>query len=117
MDAADEPDNSTAHIVDVLPPVAVDAPYSYFAPPGIALAPGDSVKIPLGSREAYGVVWGLHAASGSAPSNLKTILARYDRPSLSDKLRGFIDWLARYTLAPRGMALQISDPRRRRRGT
>ncbi len=108
MDAADEPDDSTAHIVDVLPPVAVDAPYSYFAPPGIALAPGDSVKIPLGSREAYGVVWGLHAASGSAPSNLKTILARYDRPSLSDKLRGFIDWLSRYTLAPRGMALRLA---------
>lgn len=108
MDAADEADDSTAHIVDVLPPVAVDAPYSYFAPPGIALAPGDSVKIPLGSREAYGVVWGLRAASGSAPSNLKTIVSRYDRPSLSDKLRGFIDWLARYTLAPRGMALRLA---------
>ena len=51
-------------IVEVLPPVAVDQTYSYFAPPGLALAPGDFVKIPLGRREAIGVVWAVKPASG-----------------------------------------------------
>ncbi len=92
-------------VAEVLPPVAVDQPYSYLAPPGLKLAPGDSVKIPLGKREAYGVVWELHTGAGA---NLKTIAARYDRPALSEKMRAFIDWLARWTLAPRGMALRLA---------
>ncbi|MFY9831142.1 MAG: hypothetical protein WAK66_00275 [Methylocystis sp.] len=60
-------------IVEVLPPVAVDQTYSYFAPPGLALAPGDFVKIPLGRREAIGVVWAAKPASG-APGNLKSVI-------------------------------------------
>ena len=31
-------------IVEVLPPVAVDQTYSYFAPPGLDLTPGDSAR-------------------------------------------------------------------------
>ncbi len=95
----------TAQIAEVLAPVAVDQLYSYRAPPGLRLSPGDSVRIPLGTREAYGVVWELRPGGGA---NLKTISARYDRPALSDRLRAFIDWLARWTLAPRGMALRLA---------
>ena len=69
-------------IVEVLPPVAVDQTYSYFASPGLALAPGDFVKIPLGRREAIGVVWAVKPASGP-PGNLKSVISRYDRPRLS----------------------------------
>jgi primosomal protein N' (replication factor Y) len=108
MSGSDESAKPKAQIVDVLPPVAVDAAYSYIAPPGLALSLGDSVKVPLGTREAYGVVWGIHNAPASGAANLKTVIARYDRPPLSDKLRGFIEWLARYTLAPRGMALRLA---------
>ena len=56
-----EGDEGGGLIVEVLPPVAVDQTYSYFAPPGLALAPGDFVKIPLGRREAFGVVWAVEA--------------------------------------------------------
>ena len=102
------PDESIrAQVVDVLAPVAVDAPYSYLAPPALGLQPGDSVKVPLGTREAYGVVW-TAAPAGAARGNLKTVIARLDRPPLSQKLRDFIDWLARYTLTPRGMALRLA---------
>jgi len=102
------PDESRgARVVDVLAPVAVDGTYSYLAPPALALQPGDSVKIPLGTREAYGVVWSVEL--GAAPrSNLKTVTARLERPPLPQKLRDFIDWLARYTLTPRGMALRLA---------
>ncbi|MCC3246520.1 primosomal protein N' [Methylocystis sp. WRRC1] len=107
MSGAEDTTNSQAQIVEVLPPVAVDAPYSYFAPPALGLQPGDSVKIPLGTREAYGVVWAVDAAP-AARGNLKMVITRLDRPRLSQKLRDFIDWLARYTLAPRGMALRLA---------
>ncbi|MFY9628064.1 MAG: primosomal protein N' [Methylocystis sp.] len=96
-----------AKVVEVLLPVAVDQTYSYFAPPGLALEPGDSVQVPLGPREAYGVVWEVSEASG-ARGNLKSVISRYDRPPLSQKLRDFLDWLARWTLAPRGMALRLA---------
>ena len=105
--APDDGSEARAQVVEVLAPVAVDAAYSYLAPPAMRLQPGDSVKAPLGAREAYGVVWSVDAAP-RAGGNLKTITARLDRPPLQQKLRDFIDWLARYTLAPRGMALRLA---------
>ena len=98
---------SMAQIVDVLPPVAVDAPYTYYAPTGLKLEPGDSVIISLGKREAYGVVWRVNTDLNDS-RELKTIQKRLDRPPLPQKLRDFIDWLARYTLTPVGMALRLA---------
>ncbi len=99
--------DAVGQIVEVLAPVAVDQTYSYFAPAALALAPGDHVEVPLGRRSVFGVVWEVREAVGS-PGNLKTVISRDPRPPLSEKLRGFIDWLAHYTLAPRGMALRLA---------
>ncbi len=101
-------DDSTAGdlVADVLVPVAVDTAYSYKVPAGMAVAAGDLVDVPLGTREASGVVWDLRrSASGS---NLKTIAAKRDVPPLPAPLRGFIDWVARGTLSPRGMVLRMA---------
>jgi len=106
MSAAHD-EEERARVVEILAPVAVDATYSYFAPPAMRLQPGDSVRAPLGRREAYGVVWSVDAGAGHG-GNLKAVSARLDRPPLSQKLRDFIDWLARYTLTPRGMALRLA---------
>src|SRR3974377_1590457 len=46
-----------AAVVDVLVPVALDQSYSYRVPAALALKPGDLVRVPLGAREATGVVW------------------------------------------------------------
>lgn len=107
MSGAADSEGGGARIAEVLLPVAVDVAYSYFAPPALRLRPGDCVEVPLGSREAFGIVWAIGDAPAGA-GNLKTIIARYDRPPLSDKLRAFIDWVARWTLAPRGMALRLA---------
>jgi primosomal protein N' (replication factor Y) len=96
-----------ARIVEVLLPVAVDIAYSYRAPPGLRLAPGDCVEVPLANRKAFGVVWRLDPP-GPAPADLKTVISRYDRPPLSDNLRKLVEWVARWTLAPRGMALRLA---------
>ena len=59
-------------VADVLTPVAVDIAYSYRIPSGMAVAPGDFVLVPLGSREVTGVVWEVRKAPGG---NLKSVKA------------------------------------------
>ena len=43
--------------IDVLVPVALDHSYSYRVPRELDLKPGDIVAVPLGARQAIGVVW------------------------------------------------------------
>jgi primosomal protein N' (replication factor Y) (superfamily II helicase) len=117
---ADSPDlenlfgeTASAGVVDVLLPLALDKAYSYRAPPGLGLHPGDLVTVPLGTRETIGVVWDRDpdALSGSG-GNLKAVIARHDWPPVSANLRRFVDWIASYTLAPKGMVarMAIRDP-------
>jgi len=94
-----------ALIADVLIPVAVDTAYSYAVPQTLTLAPGDCVRVPLGTREADGIVWALRPG---AAGNLKTVLARHDLPPLPEELRAFVDWVASWTLSPRGMVLRMA---------
>ena len=67
--------------------------------------PGAFVRMPLGARVATGVVWAARAAGGD---NLKPITEVLDWPPLRAPLRDFIDWTARWTLAPRGMLLRMA---------
>jgi primosomal protein N' (replication factor Y) len=92
-------------IAEVLVPVAVDHPYSYRIPRGMRLEAGDFVRISLGTREAFGVVWAL---SDGPVDELKPVVARLNLPALPQKLRNFIDWVAAWTLAPQGMVLRMA---------
>ena len=93
-------------VADILIPLALDTAYSYAVPAGLALAEGDIVQVPLGPRETIGVVWGLdERASGG---NLRPVTGRVETPPLSGSLRKLVDWLARYTLAPKGSALAMA---------
>jgi primosomal protein N' (replication factor Y) (superfamily II helicase) len=95
--------------VDVLVPVALDHAYSYRVPDDLELEPGDLVSVPLGPREATGVVWadnvevrpGLH-------NRLKDVVDKLDVPPLKPELMRFIDWVAGYTLSSRGMVLRMA---------
>jgi primosomal protein N' (replication factor Y) len=92
--------------VPVLLPLALEAPYDYLAPPDMALAPGDFVAVPLGTRERIGVVW--HGAHGSVDaSKLRQVLERLDMPPLPGDSLKLVDWVAHYTLAPPGMVLRM----------
>ena len=95
-----------ATIVDVLVPVAIDTAYSYRVPAGMDLDAGDFVVVPLGTRETLGVVWEARAVAGG--DNLKQIQSRLDWPPLREPLRHFVDWMAQWTLAPRGMVLRMA---------
>jgi len=95
-------------IADILTPVALDTAYSYVVPEGMALEAGDVVHVPFGPRETMGVVWDIREAISGGPSNLKSIKAKADAPPIPQALRRFIDWVARYTLAPRGSVVRMA---------
>ena len=96
-------------IVDVLVPVALDHTYSYRVPDGMEVAPGDVVSIPLGPRDAMGVVWATDTTPEPRLHNrLKDIGEKFGVPPLRAELRGFVDWVANYTLSARGMVLRMA---------
>ena len=98
-----------ARIVDVLVPVALDHAYSYRAPDELGLSVGDIVAVPLGPREALGVVWADNVAVQAGLHNrLKDVAAKLDYPPLNEELRRFVEWVANYTLSPRGMVLRMA---------
>jgi primosomal protein N' (replication factor Y) len=95
-------------VVDVLVPVALDRAYSYRVPDKLALAPGDIVSVPLGAREATAVVWAENPTPDIRLDNrLKDVEEKLDIPPLKPELRGFVDWVANYTVASRGMVLRM----------
>ena len=91
-------------------PVALDQTYSYRVPDGLELAPGDLVSVPLGARgETMGVVWADNANPNPRLHNrMKDVAEKLDVPPLKTELRKFVDWVADYTLAPRGMVLRMA---------
>jgi primosomal protein N' (replication factor Y) (superfamily II helicase) len=96
-------------VIDVLVPVALDQAYSYRAPEGLALAPGDLVTVPLGTRAATAVVWGENPKPNPRLDNrMKEVEDKLDVPPLKPELRNFIDWVSQYTLSPRGMVLRMA---------
>mgnify|MGYP000114244092 CR=1 FL=1 len=104
--------------VAVLLPLPVDGAYDYTVPEGTALAPGAIVRAPLGARHETGVVWG--PGEGDVPAGrLRPVAAVLDVPPLPAPLGRLVDWVAGYTMAPRGSVLRMAlaavpGPRRRR---
>jgi primosomal protein N' (replication factor Y) len=98
-------DSAAMHIVSVLIPLALPGPYDYAVPPDMTVATGAIVRVPLGPREVYGVVWG--AALGDAAAHkIKPINAICDVPPLAEELRQFVDWVANYVMSPPGAVLR-----------
>lgn len=96
-----------ANAARILLPLPLDQPYDYLLPEGEVLVPGDFVRVPIGPREATGVVWA-EAASTVPANKLRTVTARLDAPPLPAETRTFIEWVAAYTLAPLGTVLKLA---------
>lgn len=86
-------------------PALLDDAFTYAAPE--TLAPGTLVEAPLGKRDLIGAVW--HDAPGDFPAaKLKPIARVLDLPPLPRDFRQFVDWVAEFTLAPRGAVLSLA---------
>lgn len=109
--------------VAVLLPLPLDHPYDYKVPDGMDAQPGDIVLVPLGKREVTGVVWDPPKSAGEdgrvSPDvdideeRLRPIIAVCAATPMTPLLRRFVEWVADYTMAPRGavlrMALSVPD--------
>ncbi|TXM75703.1 primosomal protein N' [Methylobacterium sp. WL12] len=93
------------HVAEILIPLAIDTAYSYAVPAHLTLSVGDVVQVPLGPRETVGVVWGVAETAGG--SNLRPVTGPLGVAPLSEPVRKLVDWIARYTLAPKGSALAM----------
>ena len=93
--------------IGVLLPLPLTAPYDYRCPAEVEIPRGAFVRVPLGAREAIGVVWG--EARGDVPdSRLKEIAAVLDVPPMPEVQRRFVEWVADYTLSPSGAVLRMA---------
>lgn len=98
-DAAPSPQRAS-----VLFPMPLPEPFDYAVPEGVRVTPGDHVLAPLGKRSAPGVVWAVGPDDGSR--TLKTLDDLRGGPPLSEPMREFIDWAARYLVEPPGVVLR-----------
>lgn len=101
-----------ARRISVLLPLPLAEAYDYRLPGGLAAPPGSFVRVPFGPRRLVGVVWD-HATGrpeGERPNevDLKDVRAVLDLAPLPESLRRLIDWVAAYTLAPRGAVLRMA---------
>ena len=105
--ALDEPEAAPVRTVPVLVPLALDEAYDYALSEGDAPPPGTFVRVPLGSARRIGVVWGEARTADVPAKKLKSILEVLDAPPLPPVSRRLVDWVAGYTLSPRGMVLKM----------
>lgn len=92
------------HLLSVLVPYAVEKPYTYAS--DRPLPPGTIVAVPLGTRLVLGAV-SHDMADVVAAAKIREIERIYDSPPLPETLLKFVDWVADYTLSPRGMILRM----------
>jgi primosomal protein N' (replication factor Y) len=94
-------------LVSVLLPLPLAGAYDYVVGEGGDLTPGDFVHVPLGKRLAIGVVWG-QSEGGVAVEKRRATLDRIAAPPLPGESRRLVDWVANYTLAPKGAVLKMT---------
>ncbi|OLP56152.1 primosomal protein N' [Rhizobium rhizosphaerae] len=93
--------------VPVLVPMPAPKPYSYLVPAHMHVEPGSIVQVPLGPRQVMGVVWDGEDRPDVDPKKLKSITHVFDCPPLKPDMRGFLDWVAGYTLSPPGLVARM----------
>ncbi|MEM9139071.1 MAG: primosomal protein N' [Pseudomonadota bacterium] len=93
--------------VGVLVPMPFPGPLDYAVPDGMALAPGDFVKVEIGARAVIGVVWG-PGDGGMAAERLKPVALRLDVPPMTEAMRRFLDRASDYTVTAPGMMLRLA---------
>ena len=96
-----------SRLAKVLLPLPLPEAFDYAEPPGMTLAPGDHVAVPLGPRLARGVVIAVQEGRrGERP--LRPVAERLEDLPLPPTSLDFILWAARYAVEPPGLALAMT---------
>jgi len=108
MNANDSQKFLSGSVVAVIVPVGVPTPYDYQVGE-VPVQIGSIVRVPLGSRSVWGVVWSAGSADLEA-SRVKVIAEVSDAPPLCPVARSFIDWVSAYTLSAPGLVMKMAIP-------
>ncbi|MBP5352567.1 MAG: DEAD/DEAH box helicase family protein, partial [Alphaproteobacteria bacterium] len=92
-------------IVGVLLPLPFDAPFDYICEQPVEV--GRYVTVPFGKDTQIGIVYKIGASSDLDTSKIKKIIKYHDFPPLSAAMMQFMEWVARYNMAPLGMVLKM----------
>lgn len=93
-------------IARVLFPLMLPEPFDYDVPDAMSVVPGSYVRAPLGKQDRVGLVWGLRTAPSDRP--LKPLREVFETAPMTDTMRRFIDFAARYNVAAPGQVLAMA---------
>lgn len=92
-------------IVKVLLPLPFDEPFDYKTDLDLSL--GQIVKVPFGKETIVGVVWQKNVVSNLENKKIKEVIQVEPFPPLSLQILKFIEFVATYNMAPKGMVLKM----------
>ena len=92
-------------IAKILFPLPLPEPFDYHIPDGMKIEVGSYVRAPLGKMERIGVVWAL--GEDDPARVLKPVLEVYPTPPMTDAMRRFVMFCARYNVAGPGQVLAM----------
>ena len=92
-------------IVKVLLPLALSEPFDYKTDEPITN--GALVEVPFGKEKLVGAVWQTNVKSSLDDKKIKKIIRVLSYPPLQESLQKFVEFVAKYNMAPLGMVLKM----------
>lgn len=100
--------SSHLNYADVLLPQRIERPYTYVVPSDMVVEEGAYVLVPVRNSFVYGVVWSTHQYPQTHTFKIKSIERLAEMPPMPKSLRKLIDWIASYTMSPKGNVLKLA---------
>jgi len=98
------------HQVQVLLPTGVNQAFDYTVPDGETVSLGSVVEVPFRSKTSLGVVWALEGNSDVPAHKIKPLKRILDCAPLPQVTLDFVEKVAAYNLAQKGMVLKMGMP-------
>lgn len=92
-------------IVGVLPALPFDKPFDYKVNREVEV--GQIVEVPFGKIRQIGIVYSLQPSMEVNADKIKSVSKYFDFPLLKCELLRFMEWVAKYNMAPLGMVLKM----------
>lgn len=92
-------------IVGILPALPFDKTFDYKVDRDVEI--GQIVEVPFGKIKQTGIVYSLEPTSKIETDKIKSVSQYFNFPPLHSELIKFIEWVAKYNMAPLGMVLKM----------
>ena len=92
-------------IVGVLLPLPFNEPFDYQIDSEVKI--GQLVEVPFGKDKQIGMIYSLEKTSSLDIAKIKYVTKVFDYPPLSSNIIKFMEWVAKYNMAPVGLILKM----------